>query len=698
MAIHTDSYDDSLVIDGFQNGIADNPFDGIADMRNVNVISVPGEASVLFATSQISAPPIYGTVTVTGLSSNAISFTGLPNLVNGVAIQFTNVGSLTGVALNTTYWTYASNGTYAGTLATSCKLYSDYNQSVGVTIGGTAGGATFTVYNMVGASPPVQPNYFTYDNRTGVTYMQDNSGQVWSNGELTYDGSSTHYWTFTGASGTADVNYGYGLVAYSSDTTSGGYPSNSWIFAFNTRSIDYFDTSTLTWTWGWNPATGTSHQTGYLNSFSNHEAMVAPDSKVYFCDGNWVSEFFQLDPATAFDPLTKATYTYAQNKALIPSTDKAQCFSYIGTNILIGGQNNIVYSWDGFSTGANWILLPEYNVHRMITVNTNTFIFVGNRGRIYVTNGTNAQLYKKVPDHISGTVEPYFQWGGACSVKNQLYFSALCTSNSGTSIPEYGGVWAIDMDTEAIRLTNQLSYGTYYGYASAMIPNFSSNPAGTGLYVGWDSGTTPGSFHYTIASGSTTITANANTFTPSMAGAVIYGTGIPIGAYIVSVTNSSTAILNIAATATNSNVILTILSNYGIDTSSSSPYTGSQATIDSDLIPIGTFNKPKDMTQVEYRLTKALVSGESIVIQARLLFDKTDQTTPVINTYQTILTDSTVNNYSNSAPVNFQQAQWVQFRIILNSTASSPSYVRLKNIRILGLTGQSAAQAPLLTV
>ena len=145
MAYHTDSYDDALVIDGFEAGVADSPHSGLADLRNVNVISVPGEASVLFATSQISAPPIYGTVTVTGLSSNAISFTGLPNLVNGVAIQFTNVGSLTPVALNTTYWTYASNGTYAGTLATSCKLYSDYNQSVGVTIGGTAGGATFTV-------------------------------------------------------------------------------------------------------------------------------------------------------------------------------------------------------------------------------------------------------------------------------------------------------------------------------------------------------------------------------------------------------------------------------------------------------------------------------------------------------------------------------------------------------------------------
>src|SRR6185436_20752214 len=110
------------------------------------------------------------------------------------------------------------------------------------------------------------------------------------------------------------------------------------------------------------------------------------------------------------------------------------------------------------------------------------------RGRIYITNGTNAQFYRKLPDHLSGVVEPYYVWGGACSNKNQLYFSAQVTDNSGSATSTMGGLWAIDLDNKAIRLSNQLSYGTYAGYSTAMIPNFSSTAAGTGLFMGWDSG------------------------------------------------------------------------------------------------------------------------------------------------------------------------------------------------------------------
>lgn len=613
MAYRFDSYDNALVVDGFEKGIADNPFDGISDMRNCNIVSVPGEASVNFSTVINSSPTITGTKTVTGVAGNAISFTGITGLENGMSIQFTNVGSLTGVSLNTTYWVQSATGSPT----TSIKLFSNFLQTSAVAIAGTAGGATFIIINIGNnAVSTGLPVYFTYDSISSKYYMQDGLGQVWTNAKTTTSG----FWEYTGLSGSSD-NTGCGLVFYKASDNTG------YIFSWLSDSIDFFSLTSGTWSWGWNPADGTINNAfGYLHAVgglgSPHEAIVAPDSKVYYCDGNWLCLFFQLDPDTPFVPTTKSTYTFTPVKSLIPVTDRAMCLSYIGTNILIGGQNNIVYSWDGFSTGAIWILLPEFNVHRMVTVNTNTFVFVGNRGRIYVTNGTNAQLYKKVPDHISGTVEPYFSWGGACSVKNQLYFSLLATTNSGSAISQYGGVWAIDMDTEAIRLTNKLSYGTYAGYSSAMIPNFASNAAGTGLWIGWDNG---------------------------------------------------------------SNV-------YGIDGTSSSPYTGSQATIDSDLIPIGTFNKPKDMTIVEYKLTKPMVNSESVVIKTRLIFNTTD------TGYTTTLSDSTIGHFSGTNAINFRQAQWVQFQIVVNSTATNPSYTRFKQLRILGLTGSSAAQAPVLDI
>lgn len=576
-------------------------------MRNVNIISVPGEASVNFATLINSPPTITGSKVVTGLSSNAISFTGITGLENGMAIYFSSVGGLTGVSINTTYWVQSASGSPT----TSIKLYSDYNMSSAVSIGGAASGSpTFIIYNIGNLNgSTAAPQDFTYDADDSAYFMLDGRGQTWSNLKTT---SINHYWTFTGVTGTSDTSAGNGITYYkASDST-------RWVFVWNDQSIDYFDLVTLTWTWGWKPSTGGTHQANYLKkNGGSHEAFVAPDSRVYYCDGTYIGRFYQTDPAVPFIPTNTATYTFDQTN-LLPVTDSAQSLTFLGTSIMIGGINNIIYPWDRFDSNFSFpILLPEYNIVRMVTVNTNTYIFVGNRGRIYITNGTNVQLYKKIPDHISGTVEPYFKWGGATSIKNQLFFSALVTTNAGSAVNQYGGVWAIDLDTKAIRLTNQLSYGTYAGYSSAMIPNFSLNPAGTGLYIGWDDN----AFHY------------------------------------------------------------------GIDTTSTSPYTGSQASIDSDLIPIGTYTHTRDMTNIEYRLTKPMVAGESIVIKTRLIFNTED------TGYTSTFTDSTIGHWSNKGDINFINAQWVQFQIVLNSTASSPSYTRLKEIRILGLTGPTPASS-----
>lgn len=610
MAHHFDTYDNSLVIDGWEKGVAENPYAGLADMRNMNIVPIPGEVSVNFATSQISSTNISGTITVTSLNTNAIGFAAVTGLENGMAIQFTNVGSLTGVSLNTTYWVYSS----VGSPVTSVKLYatySDYSSPSGtVAIGGSAGGATFTVLNIGnGTSTSLTPAYFAFDG--SHYYMQDGNGLVWSN--IFQSGTfPNQHWTFTGFSGTSDSS-GCGLVYFNPDAVLGG----GFIFSFLSNSVDFFDIANKTWTWGWNFNTGATHQSGYMHSVGGfnlpHEAQVAPNSVLYFCDGNWLGQIIWVTGST-FSPTNTATYAFTYQKALIQSSDTAISLSYIASNILIGGTGNIIYNWNGIdSFASSWIFLPEFYVKKMVALNSNVYIFAGNRGRIYVTTGSNVQLYKKVPDHISGTVEPYFTWGGACTFKNQLYFGLMCLNNAGTNINQYGGLWAIDTDTNAIRLTNQLSYTNYSGYASAIIPNFGLDPSGTGLYIGW---------------------MNLPLATPT----------------------------------------------FGIDTTIGTPYTTSVATVDTDLIPIGTYNKPRDFTQVEYKLTRPLVSGESITIKSRLIFNTTDT-----GFSAAFLSDSTVGHFSGKAEINLKNAQWVQFQVTLNSTATAPSYVRLKEIRILGL-------------
>ena len=604
MAIHIDNFDDSLIIDGWENGIADSPFNGISDIKNVNIISVPGEASVNFATATATPPYITGISVVSAdAGTDIITISSTPTLLTYMAVIFSGASLPAGIAAGTIYWVNKQSDT-------TIKIYDDYKMTSLVDITGNGTGSMSTIEMGI-------PTYFA--SSINYDWMLDDNGRVWSNSYMSGD-----YWTNTGnkPNNTSD---GEGLVIYeASDRT-------EYLFVFSGASIDFASLpglgTVLTWYYQWDPSAGTvgvwsNTPTAILKSQNYadmaHEAFVAPDSRVYFCDKNWIGRFYQTSPTTAFDPLDVDSFTFDQTQ-LLPTTDVAQCLTYLGVQVLVGGKKNVIYPWNRYSTNFDTpILISENDIKKMVTVNTNTFIFAGNRGRIYITNGSQAQVYKKIPDHISGSVEPYYTWYGACTNKNQLYFSFRVRLNGGVGdISGYGGVWAIDLDTQAMRLSNKLSFNNYYGYATALSA-ISGVPDGVGLLIGWNDG----------------------------------GTG-------------------------------------GIDKTLSTPYTNSQATIDTDLIPIGTFDNPRNFTRIEYRLTKPMVSGESITIKYRKDFSQS---------YTTIFTDSTAGHFSASESVNFENAQWIQFQVVLNSTATNPSFTRLKEIRLKGLIGEVPATSQQISI
>lgn len=606
--------DGTIIIKGFENGISDDPYKGLADMRNLNIISIPGEASVNFKTSSITPVGQILSVISTNTGTDTMTFTG-GSVESNEAIIFTvvNFTSTPSINVGQTYWLGNSAGT-------SGKIYTDYalTSLVDITSNSTATFNTFTMN---------QPKYFTYDKINDKYWMVDLVGQVWSNAKIT---GVSSYWTYTGNDGFTDSNFrigknGNGLGYYQ------GSDGVGWIFVFRNGAIDY----TLSapngtgWVYGWKPSdasTGNANSalktTGGVNN--SHETLLAPDNVFYFCDANFIGRFFQThSTGTAFNPTTLSSYTYDET-GLLPFNDIANCLAFLGTNIMVGGIKNVIYPWDTTSPTFNYpILIAESLISKMLTVNTNTFILAGNRGRIYVTNGSQANLYKKIPDHISGTVEPYFTWGGIASTKNQLYFSASCTNNGGSAITAYGGVWAIDMDTKGMRLVNKLSYNTYSGFSSAMIPIISlpgsANPGGTGLYIGWNSGAT----------------------------------------------------------------------TYGLDQTIGTPYIAGEATVDSDYIPIGTVLVPNTNSEVQFKLAVPIVNGESIKLQWRQLFSGTDTYTDLSSTvlfnYATSISGGGTgwNGYSGVyQSVNFENSQWIQVRAVLTSTNTTPSYVRLVEIRL----------------
>jgi hypothetical protein len=578
-----------IVINGWEKGISDDPYTGISDMRGVNIISIPGETSVNFATRQLSTVIVTdGNVTSADTGTDTITFTGATGgLENGMAVYFTGASLPTGITANTIYW--ANNVT-----ATTCTLDTTY--AGGTTVNITADGTGTMVVVPMGT-----PKYYAYDSKNDKYWFVDSNGRVWSNKVLTF----SNYFKFTGNTVDATSN-GNGLL-YFEATDGTGY-----IFVWRNSRIDYTPTATVGWVYGWDPIDATTGNTdAYLNTAAAdnrpHHAIVGQGNTVYYTDNQYVGSWFQADPLIAFVPTTLSTYSFAKQAVGIELTDQANCLAILSNNIFIGGSRNAIYAWNRLSFGYQYrILLAETNVSWMEVVNTTVYIFVGNRGRIYVTNGVQAKLFKKVPDHLSGTVEPYFTWGGVGSVKNQLYFGVYATDNANNPINTYGGLWAIDMDTGAIRVTNQLSYGDYTGYASLIIPAFVSttaptNPQGAGLYVGW-----PG----------------------------------------------------------------------GIDVTSRYPYGTYVSYIDSDLIPIGTFLQKRTLENVEFKLTNPMVSGEGVKVSYRLQFS---------DSYTQIGETTTVGVLSDVYLVNFENAQWVQFRIETKSVSApgaSPSYTRFKELRI----------------
>lgn len=678
--------DGTILINGFEKGISDDPYKGLADMRNVNIISIPGEASVNFATSKNSAPPLAGTLTTTSDASNTITLTG-GSLEVGQAIFFTGLSN-TGACLanSTPYWIKTAPG---GGVYTVSASFPGSGSVVNITADSITG--NWQTYNIA------TPKYFTKDN-VNVTpqnyWMLDSSGQCWSDIAVT-TGSS--YWiymgNYAGAGAGNGGRTGNGLAYYQ------GSDGTGWIFVFRDSAIDYTNAASgsISWVYGWKPSDGSNANANGAcglktpaGTNNSHETFVAPDNAVYFCDANYVDRFFQTSPGTPFDPTTPSTYTFDQTP-LLPFTDTANCLGFLGTNIMVGGIKNVIYPWDTTSPTYSYpILIAESLISKMLTVNTNTFILAGNRGRVYITNGSQAQLYKKIPDHISGTVEPYFTWGGIGSTKNQLYFSALATTNALTTTNNYGGLWAIDMDTKAMRLANKLSYGTYAGYVTAMIPIISppntNNPGGTGLYMGWSTGVMVGGASTRVVTNgvlntTTTVVSATIAFTANDVGNTIAGTGIPVGSTIVSVTNSTTAIISQTATTTATGVTFTVSSGFGIDQTIGTPYTGGEAIVDSEYIPIGTYLEPTTNSTVEFKLSVALATNESVKLQWRQLFAGIDTFTDVSST--TTFSGSTANTYSGVYQnVNFQNSQWIQLRAVLTSTNTNPSYCRLTEFRL----------------
>jgi hypothetical protein len=590
-----------IVISGFEQGIADTPYSGIADMRNIDIISVPGEASVNFDQTTVSKPAVFSATAYTAQNAgDTITTASTTGLYVGTAIV---------LASNT-----------AGGLSNSIVYYVlnivGNTFQVSLNPGGSAvvissdGAGTFTTYQ--------------YGNQRGilaqapVSYYVDRSG-AGSGVGTTYiiDGSNYAWAIFATSIGTVPANSliflgNIGGAGASSTPGSGTVVWNQYLFLFGgTGTLDIMNIGTFissgpvsAWTYNWKTGLGVTATRSRIATLLSQE-----DGNMYWTSAVGLGSLIET-PGDTFDPTDANSYAITSTAVALPPNDEATCIAELGANLLIGGRLAFVYVWDKLSLGFNSLLnVPDLFTTNIIATSQNAYVFSGVRGRIYITNGSGIDLYKKFPDYLTGTVSPYIRWIDASFDKDEIYFSATATDNANTVLTTIAGSWAIDLETDALRMLNKLTSSGYSGTPSMVVPaprasagSTATNVPGTGVLVGWFSGST-----------------------------------------------------------------------YNVDMGLSTPYANYESYLQTDMIPVGTFLDPFTPSQVEWKTSVPIVSGEGIRVSYR---------TNLNDSFTTIGTTTTVGALSDMYQTNFQKAQWIQLQAELDSTTTTPSRVRLTELRI----------------
>lgn len=342
---------------------------------------------------------------------------------------------------------------------------------------------------------------------------------------------------------------------------------------------------------------------------ANVPITVGENNFLYWVGGeNYISSLNE-NVGYIFDPTDTATYTISWSALDLPKAEKAQSIEMASGTLMIGTDSKKVYPWDTISPSFdNPVTLPEPGITDFVGVNQLLYTFGGNKGRIYLTNTSSAELYREIPGGLTLADRPFYFFWDANVGNNELYFAFQAYENDApdTALTTTSGVWAINSDTGALRMVQSTVTGaSWVRMALPVADGFTQEllrPAGQGLLVGYSVG-----------------------------------------------------------------------SAYYLDFSSSLPHVAYSTYVETEIIPVGTFFYKKTFEHVEFKLGLPLVSGEGIKIYQR----------SNLNTSYTLVEEfNEAGIISGAKDITWENVEWMQIKVEMKSTAATPSYVRLREVRI----------------
>lgn len=578
----------SLVIDGWEKGIADSPYQGIASMKNVNCSWLPGATYVNYKRQAMTisggtmAAPVYYCA-ATGTSSGTYyildSTAQVWIVTNGGTTATLLTGNTTGTGkgkgiaywqnylfvFGTTFIDVCGDGTGVGGI-TSANWTTSYLTNVtgrSITAHISAGNTSFTL-----SAAWTQPS--------GVYETLINAGSQYVQGTYTHGSTAVTFSppaNATNAATTVDIH----------------------IFPQVARPASAYE----------------------------HQSLIGYDDVLYFCNGTALGSILaptgQFFSASSFNTVK---FNYAA--ITISLTDIANWIVNLGDSILIGG-NNAIYPWGAFRSPqpTNFdipIPSPE-NISRMINIMNVVYVFSGNKGNIYQTNGYSLTIFKKIPDSFLGTVDPNWNFGGVMFHRNKLFFGASGLSNGGATA--ISGVFSLTL----------LGGSTQFTFETAGALTFEAQNS---------YGATP-----TTAFDATNILIDNNYN-------VIASTTSEADSYISAWFNNTVG---------------------GVDYNTTTLWNNHEPSVESDLIPCGIFLQATNFENVEYKLDRPMMSGDEIKLYYRTSF----------NSSYTLMGTSTASSgflpLSDNFNSNIALAQWVQLKATFKC-ASSSSFLPQRELRL----------------
>lgn len=487
MSYHYEKQQDGksdLVIDSFEKGIADSPYTGIANMRNVNIKYYPG---VAYANYKRQAATLSGG-TFAKPTFSCTGDTGIKYIIDDAGQIWKQGG------LNSSTFNLLGSAPTTGANGSGIAFWQNYlivfrANFIDFCGDGTGdGGVTSSAWNTNTTNTPI--GNITNMVFTATVNPTDTQATISTYTDAGGNSRSTTWFGFTGT---------YQLLLSSGEKINALFTQGSGTVTFTTPAQV--------------GGTATGNHVNVLTGVKHMSIVSRNDGYLYFCNGNIISAF-QIPIAWAqtggkFATGTVASFRFLYDALAFPATETTNWLDELGSDLVIAGNFNL-YQWDRLATSyQSPIPIPE-QIFKIINILGNIYIFAGYKGNIYLSNGYTIYPFKKIPDYIANNsaisvndnlspIDPQWQWGGIMSHRLRLYFQALAF-DSATGNQLIAGIFSVGLtsgngitleEPGSIVMENQNSFGLVQSTTSAggiLIDNSIIASQYDSYYSAWSSG------------------------------------------------------------------------------------------------------------------------------------------------------------------------------------------------------------------